>query len=235
MKKQKPTSLAVIPARSGSKRLPRKNFLEFRGKPMVEWTIKSACESNIFDKIIFSSDDKQALDISKKYPIHFQERSKQLASDQSSLVDVCLDIIQKEIEQGNHYDFIFCLYATSPLRDEEDLKNIFQKLIETNASAVIAITKFLHYPYQALKVNSDNSISYYWPEKANTRSEHMPSLFAGNGSTYAIKVKELIKYRNFVPPTFVYPYEMPIWKSLDIDTKDDYDILTKMFPLEETE
>ena len=230
MKKQKSLSLAVIPARSGSKRLPRKNFLEFRGLPMVEWTIKSACEASIFDKIIFSSDDNEARKISKKYPINFIEREKHLASDQSSLVDVCLDLINKEAELGNSYEFIFCLYATSPLRDADDLKNIFRKLVESDASAIIATTKYLHYPHQALKFNPNSSISYYWPEKANIRSEEMPSLFAGNGSTYAIRVKELIKYKNFLPPTDVYSYEMPIWKSLDIDTKDDYDMLTRMFP-----
>jgi CMP-N-acetylneuraminic acid synthetase len=229
MKSQKFTSLAVIPARSGSKRLPRKNFLEFRGKPMVEWTIKSACESEIFNKIVFSSDDKLAEQISKKYPVNFQKRESQLANDKSSLVDVCLDIIKKESQKGNFYDFIFCLYATSPLRDANDLKNIFKILTEKNAAAVMAVTKYLHYPHQALKVNSDTSISYYWPDKANIRSEKMPKLLAGNGSTYAIKVDKLIKYKNFVPPADVYSYEMPIWKSLDIDTKDDFEMLNKMF------
>ena len=229
MNGQKLTALAVIPARSGSKRLPRKNFLEFKGKPIVEWTIKSACEAKIFDKIILTSDDKQAKDISKNYPIYFQEREAQLASDKSTLVDVCLDIIQKEAELDNHYDLIFCLYATSPLRDAKDLKNIFNKFVDQNASAVIAVTKYLHYPYQAMQVNPNSSISYYWPDKANIRSEKMPTLLAGNGSTYAIKVNELIKNKNFVPPSDVFSYEMPIWKSLDIDTKDDYDMLTMMF------
>ncbi len=230
MNSKKLSSLAVIPARSGSKRLPRKNFLQFKGKPMVEWTIKSACEANIFDKIVFSSDDKQAEKISKNYPIYFQEREAQLASDKSSLVEVCLDIIQKEADLGNSYDLIFCLYATSPLRDAKDLKNIFKKFVDKNASAVLAVTKYIHYPHQALQVNSNSSISYYWPDKANIRSEKMPILLAGNGSTYAIKVNELIKYKNFVPPIDdVYSYEMPIWKSLDIDTKDDYDMLVKMF------
>ena len=106
--------LAIIPARSGSKRLPRKNFLNFKGKPLVEWTIKSSCESGIFNKIILSSDDLSAKSLANSYQICFSERNLNLASDKSSLVEVCENIIKKELEIGNNYDLIFCLYATSP-------------------------------------------------------------------------------------------------------------------------
>ena len=220
--------LGIIPARGGSKRLPRKNFLEFKGKPLVEWTIKSACDSKIFKKIIFSTDDVEGESISKNYPISFSKRPSNLATDKSSLVDVCLDLLKEERNLGNHYDLLFCLYPTSPLRDEVDILNIYNLFDLKNADAVIGVSNYMFYPYQAFKKNEDDSISYFWPDIASKRSEKMPCFCAGNGSAYAIKAEYLEKFRSFITPANLYPYEMPIWKSIDIDTKEDYEMLNML-------
>ena len=228
MKNKKFSCLGIIPARKGSKRLPRKNFLEFKGKPLVEWTISSACDSNIFEKIIFTTDYNEAEIFANKSPISFAKRPLNLSSDKSSLVDVCLDLLQEEKSLGNIYDLLFCLYPTAPLRDHEDIENIYKEFELRDAAAVIGVSKYMFYPYQALKQNNDDSISYFWQELAYIRSEKMPSFYAGNGSTYAIKTNEFEKYKSFIPPHKVFPYKMPIWKSIDIDSKEDFEMLNKM-------
>ena len=176
----------------------------------------------IFEKIIFSTDDNEAEKISNKYPVHFSKRPNHLASDKSSLVDVCLDLLMKEKKLGNFYDLLFCLYPTAPLRDDVDILNIYKKFECTDASAVIGVSKFMFYPNQALIKNEDESIKYYWPDLAFKRSEKMPKFFAGNGSSYAIKTLDFEHYKSFIPPEKLFSYEMPIWKSIDIDNKEVY-------------
>ena len=157
--------IAIIPARGGSKRLPRKNIIDFYGKPIIFWTIKAAVESNIFDDVFVSTEDEEIKKISKKYSCKVLNRLSSLATDSATIVEVILSHLKELNSIGKVYDYIYCLYPTAPLRNKNDLiniSNIFEK--QTNVDSVIAVTNFSHYPFQALKINDKKKIEPFWPE-----------------------------------------------------------------------
>ncbi len=227
--------LAIIPARGGSKRLPRKNLIDFYGKPIIYWTIKAAIESHIFDDIFVSTEDEEIKEISKKYHCKVLNRLNSLATDSSTIVEVILSHLKEFNSIGKKYEYVYCLYPTAPLRNKNDLiniSNIFEKQI--NVDSVMAVTNFSHYPFQALRINHEKIIQPFWPEYISKRSTELPNLVAGNGSTYAIKTDLFLKHKSFLLPDNNYAYEMESWRSLDLDNYEDL-ILLKSIILKKPE
>ena len=113
--------LAIIPARGGSKRLPRKNILPFLGRPIIAHTIEAATESGCFTRILVSTEDEEIADAARAAGADIQQRDPSLATDAATLTDVCLDILASEERAGRAFDTFACLYATAPLRRAEDI------------------------------------------------------------------------------------------------------------------
>lgn len=209
--------------------MPLKNILPILGKPMVAWSIEAAIQSELFERVIVSSDLEEILKISKKYGAEARRRTAQLSQDSSSVNEVVDSILREEIELGRNYDELFLLYATAPLRTSDDLIAMAEILAkEVKAKAVIATTKFVHYPYQALTVTSDNELKPMWPALVRQRATSLPNFVVGNASTYAIKVTEFQKHLDFFLPAGMYGHYMPFWRSVDIDTQEDYDLVCSL-------
>ncbi|MDA7433306.1 acylneuraminate cytidylyltransferase family protein [Synechococcus sp. AH-601-N10] len=218
--------IAIIPARGGSKRLPRKNILPIDGKPVICWTIEAALNSCIFDKILVSSEDDEILSIVKDYPVDACLRPSHLASDIASVSEVCFHHLDLLLKDKLNYDQLFCLYPTAPLRDASDLSEMAKIFAHhSDAQAVIAVSKYMHYPHQAFASDENMKISPYWPNLQHLRADKLPTMYAGNGSTYAILVEEFLKTLRFVPSNGVYGYPMSLMNSIDIDTKEDFQML----------
>lgn len=218
--------VAIIPARGGSKRLPRKNIIQLSGKPIIYWTIRAAIESNLFEDVFVSTEDKEITKISEKYNCKVLKRPKSLATDDATVVQVILNHFKDFSLMEKKYDHIYCLYPTAPLRNKLDLiniANIFEKKI--NVDSVIAVTNFSHYPFQALSIKDENLIEAFWPEHVSKRSNQLPNLVAGNGSTYAIKTDLFLQHKGFLLPKNNYAYEMESWRSIDLDNYDDLFLL----------
>ncbi len=220
--------IAIIPARGGSKRLPRKNIAEISGKPIIYWTIKAAIESKLFEEVFVSTEDEEIANIVENCNLKVKvlRRELELAGDHIGVVEVFLKHLHELNLKGKFYDQIFCLYPTAPLRNSRDLieiSNIFDN--NANADAVFAATTFSHYPFQALSINTNNEAKAFWPELVSKRSTDLPKLVAGNGSTYAIKTDVFMNNKSFLPSKNLYVYEMESWRSIDIDTKDDLFLL----------
>ena len=218
--------VAIIPARGGSKRLPRKNIINFYGKPIIFWTIKAAVESHIFDDVFVSTEDEEIKKISKKYGCKVLNRLKSLSTDSSTIVEVILTHLKEFNLVGKAYDYLYCLYPTAPLRNKNDLiniSNIFENQI--NVDSVMAVTNFSHYPFQALKINDKKIIEPFWSEYISKRSTDLPNLVAGNGSTYAVKTDLFLKHKSFLLPENNYAYQMESWRSLDLDNYEDLILL----------
>ena len=213
--------LAVIPVRAGSKRLQRKNIRDFHGKPILHYTIKAAIDTDCFTKIIVSSDSSEILDLASDFPVSLHERSASLSSDAARIVDVCLQIISEEKGQGNDYDQICVLYATAPMRTAHDIQSVLSLLDLPGCNFAIAATHFSHYPFQALKILEKSFVKPMWPELSTKRADQIGELIAGNGSTYAAKIKAFENNKEFYGPSMRY-YLMPKIRSIDIDTIDDW-------------
>lgn len=222
-------SIAIIPARGGSKRLPRKNLLSLEGKPIIAWSIEAALESNIFDYVCVSTEDAEIAEVAEAYGANVLHRPKKLASDSASCAEVCHYHLSELESQNLFFDYLYCLYATAPLRNSSDLqqmKAIFCR--NSDCNAVIATTGFTHNPFQAFVRDTQGKIKPFWPDLCRMRSSDFPPMCAGNGSTYAIKVSSFKEIEDFYSPQMrgVYCYEMPFKRSIDIDTQEDFLLLT---------
>jgi pseudaminic acid cytidylyltransferase len=213
-------TVALIPARGGSKRLPRKNILPFQGKPMIAHTIEAALQSGLFEKVVVSTDDPEINEISKKYDAHVLMRDPSLATDQASVRAVALDFLEREKE----VELLCVLYATAPMRSAADIRATHALIERGVCHHALAVCEYSHSPHQALKVMSDKGdISPMWPELVALRSDAVPKMVVDNGSTYFVVVEDFKKDSNFYAPA-MRGHVMPRWKSVDMDTADDFDL-----------
>ena len=222
MTKPTPTAIAIIPARGGSKRLPRKNVVDFLGRPIVAWTIEAARASNRFARIVVSTDDDEIGSIARQYGAEVADRPAELAGDRSGVVDVCLDLLAREEQAGRHYDIFCCLYATAPLRTADDICAVLDLVDPGHSDFAMAVTEYDLPPYRALKQESDGSLTPMWPELVGRKSQDVPSLVVNNGSTYAATVAAFRQYQTFTGPG-VRGHSMPRERSTDIDYQADLD------------
>ena len=217
-------TIGLIPARGGTKRLPRKNIIPFAGKPIIAWTIEAALKSEIFDVVAVTTDDDEIASVAEHYGASIYWRPEELGSDSATCASVCRYHLLDLISSGKSFERLFCMYPTAPLRTEYDILAINRLFEEhTNCVGVIAVTDFSHYPFQALQLLPDSRIKPYWPELCQLRASLLPPLVAGNGSTYAINVDEFMHTGDFYSATMegFYAYRMDPLRSIDIDVESD--------------
>jgi len=216
-------NIAIILARGGSKRLPKKNILDFGGKPLIAWTIDAALKSEVFDNILVSTDSKEIADISLKYgaevPFLREENSDDFSSS-SSASYVALNQAEKYWDKT--YDTVTQLMANCPLRTAEDIQNSLKFFHEKKLSAQISCFKFgWMNPWWAFKYNDKNIIEEIFPKVKNKRSQDLPNLYCPSGAIWIAKRDLFIKNRDFRIPG--YDYKTLNWTScIDIDNEDDF-------------
>ena len=214
--------IAVIPARGGSKRLPRKNVLEFLGRPLIGFTIDAARNSGCFDRVLVSTEDEEIAEVARQCGADVDRRPNDLATDQARAVDVCLDLLVRERSVGRSWPVMACLYATAPMRTAADIRQTAALLEPRRCDFAMAVSRFPLPPHQALKRGSDSSLSPMWPDLIDRRSNELPELVVDNGSTYVVDVSAFEQHKTFYGPT-LRGYEMPRDRSVDIDTREDFE------------
>lgn len=218
-------SIAIIPARKGSKGLPRKNVLDFHGKPLIAHSIEQAINSKCFDAIICTTDDKEVINIARQYNIQYIERPESLASDTASMNDVILHTLQSYNAQN------FCLLQpTSPNRTILDIQNALNLFQQSNVSNLIAVTENTKSPYFAIiKKNESGRLSTACKlHKQIIRRQDAPKCYDINGAIYIWKTdvfhrKSKLLYKDTII------YEMPKERSIDIDTLLDFQIAELLY------
>ena len=215
--------LAIIPARGGSKRLPGKNIVEFRGKPIINWTIEEAVASDCFDNVLVSTEDEEIRELVENAGGEVIDRSLELASDKASLVDVGLDVLEQESVLGRHYDVISFLYATAPLRRREDIAGVVGLIAPGVCDFAMAITRYAHPPHQGLVMASDGTLAARWPEYIESSEADFGRLWVDNGSTYAMSVEAFCQHKTFYGPG-LRGWPMPFTRSIDIDEREDLEL-----------
>jgi pseudaminic acid cytidylyltransferase len=214
------SAFAIIPARGGSKRLPRKNVIDFLGRPIVAYTIEAAIQSACFDKVVVSTEDDAIATTAEQFSAAVDKRPPELATDSAGVVDVCLDYLNREKTAGREWDVMACLYATAPLRNAEDIRATLALLRPGVCSFAMAVTAYDLQPHLALKFEAGSRLSPMWPELTKHRAADLPALRVGNGSTYAVAVADFRRHRTFYGPGLC-GYDMPRERSVDIDTRQD--------------
>ena len=208
------TFLAIVPARGGSKRLPRKNVLDLAGKPLISWTIEAGLKSKYIDKVIVTSDDDEILEISKRYGAQIIRRPHELASDTSTTFDA----LKHTIDNIEKYDYIILLQATSPLRNEKHIDNAIELLESKGADAIVGVCEMDHSPLWSNTLPPNNSmIGFLKDDILNKRSQDLDKYFRLNGAIYICKTKKLLEEKSFFLKENIFAYCMDRENSIDID------------------
>jgi CMP-N,N'-diacetyllegionaminic acid synthase len=216
------TFLAVIPARGGSKRLPRKNVLDLAGKPLIAWTIEAAKQSKYIDHFVVSTDDQEITDVSKQFGAEVLTRPGELATDTASSVDVVLHSINAQQKQ---YDYVILLQPTSPLRTAQHIDEAIELLFEKNANAIISVCETDHSPLWSNTLPEDGNMDNFIREEVKgKRSQDLPTYYRLNGAIYIVNLQELTKEKSFFNKSYSVAYIMDICSSLDIDRKYEFEL-----------
>jgi len=213
------TFLAIIPARGGSKRLPRKNILDLKGKPLLAYSIEAGLKSKYIDKVVVSSDDDEILDISKKYGASIIARPNCLSTDTAT----SFDAIKHTIENTEKCDYVVLLQPTSPLRSSQYIDEAIELLEEKNSDAIISVCEMEHSPLWSNHL--DNSLSmegFLKDEILNKRSQDLEIYYRLNGAIYICKTDKLLEEESFFLKENIFAYIMSRETSVDIDEEIDF-------------
>jgi N-acylneuraminate cytidylyltransferase len=212
--------VAIIPARGGSKGIPRKNIINFLGKPLIQWSIEAALKSKYITDVVISSDDDEILNEAKKNNnVLIIKRPIDLAQDNSKTEPVLVHVLEslKDIK----FDFLILLQPTSPLRTFKDIDLAFEKMFDFKANSLISVCELEHHPYKSFKIDDKgylkgiiNNDFPFFPR------QELPKTYRANGAIYIIKVKDFIKNKSLLTDKTIH-FKMNQEKSLDIDTLDD--------------
>lgn len=217
-------TICIIPARGGSKRLPRKNVADFLGKPIIAYTVEAALQcADLFSRVLVSTEDEEIAEIAKRAGAELARRPPELASDKARIVDVCIDLIDSEAMAGRSYDVLCCLFATAPMRTADDIRNTMSLINPGRVDFAMAVTNYDLPAHQAMRQNADGTLSAMWPDLVNARSQDIGELLCDNGSTYAASIEPFRRHRTFHGPG-VLGYHMPRRRSIDIDLPEDLDM-----------
>ena len=213
--------LGIIPARGGSKRIKNKNIKIFDGKPIIYYPLKVAKNSMLFNKIHVSTESKKIISLIKK--IGFEPdflRKKKLADDNTNINDVINYVVNKFNNLKMNFDEVWCIYPCSPLITEDDLKKI-NLLFNKQKNSLMTISEFPAPIFWALKKNKQKILTPIFKNKLNISSNNMGKFYYDNGCIIILKKKDFLK--PFKKIKFI-GYEMPVYKSVDIDNINDWNL-----------
>ena len=184
-------NLCVIPARGGSKRIPRKNVKLFLGKPMLAYSIETAIKSGLFEEVMVSTDDEEIAAVALQYgaKVPFM-RSAETSSDFATTTDVLKEVLNRYQELGREFDNFCCFYATAPLVQSKDIIAAFERLLQSDFTCVYPVVQFSYPIWRCLDLAEDGTMTRHWPEFENSRSQDLPKEYHDTGTFYLYKTKE---------------------------------------------
>lgn len=217
--------IAIIPARSGSKGLKNKNIKELDGKPLIAYTIEAALRSNVFEDVFVSTDSKEYKKIAEKYGAWVPFfRDNELAKDTTSTNEVVKDVIVKLRNSGKEYDDLMILQPTSPLRDEEDIKNSIRLFNEKKANSVVSMCECDYSPLLTKELDEEMNLDGFLSKLNKIRRQDLKKSYRLNGAIYLMKVDYFLKYEDFYKKNS-YAFIMKKEKSIDIDDLYDFKLV----------
>ncbi len=215
--------LAVIPARGGSKRIPRKNIKEFCGKPMIAWSIEAAIESGLFDRVVVSTDDAEIAVIAEQYGAQVPfVRPTSLADDHTGTIPVVSHTIQWFRDQGLPPDQVCCLYATAPFVRAVDIQRGLDLLTSTNSDYAFSVTSYPFPIQRAIRLTPQGRVAMFNPELFNTRSQDLEEAYHDAGQFYWGRADAWVEGR-LIFSTESAPVVLPRYRVQDIDTLEDWE------------
>lgn len=211
-------TFALIPARGGSKGIPRKNIKLFAGKPLIVWTIEAALRSSMLDAVVVSTDDPEIADVARQAgaQVPFM-RPSELALDQTP----GLDPVLHALDQLPQYDSVLLLQPTSPLRTTEDIDACLRLATQQHAQSVVSVCEADTHPYWTYRLTRDQALSRFVDAEPIARRQDLPQAFTLNGALYFADANWLRSSGSLVG-TETLAYVMAKERSVDLDTPLDW-------------
>jgi N-acylneuraminate cytidylyltransferase len=185
-------SIAIIPARGGSKRIPRKNIKPFCGKPIIAYSIEAAIASNLFDEVMVSTDDEEIATIAKQYgaKVPFM-RSEVNADDYAGTGDVVFEVLEAYKQNGISFELACCIYATAPFIQIDKITEAHQLLIHSSFDVVFPLAKYSSPIWRSYSMDTQSSVKMFFPENEAKRSQDLPEAFYDTGQFYFLKTENM--------------------------------------------
>jgi len=214
-------NIAIIPARGGSKRIPRKNIKEFLGKPIIAYSIEAAIKSNLFDQVIVSTDDLEVAQVAKIYgaEVPFM-RPSELSDDYTGTNDVVKHALNWFLEQGISVEYACCIYATVPFLRVQYLQDGLEQLQRHNKSFAFSVTSYPS-PVQRAMMIKQNGVTILYPEHSNTRSQDLEETYHDAGQFYWGRAESFLNNEKLFSQ-LSFPVIIPRELVQDIDTIEDW-------------
>lgn len=224
-------NLCVIPARGGSKRIPRKNIKQFCGKPLIVWSIEKAIESECFDKIIVSTDDIEIANIAKKYGAEVPFiRPRELSDDYTSTTEVISHAIKFQIENSKRPSIVCCIYPTAPFVQTKDIKHGLEILKTSGVDYVFSVTTFAYPIHRSFRMTKDQKIEMFWPEYLNSRSQDLEEAWHDAGQFYWGITDAWLEKKSVIGKNSK-PIRLPRYRVQDIDNYEDWERAEWLFKI----
>lgn len=228
-------TVAVVPARGGSKRLPRKNLLPLGGRPMIAHTLEAALGCDLFDTVVVSTDNDEIADVARSCGAEVPFiRDASLADDQTHVSAVILDALARLDEQGRAYRSVAQLMPNCPLRSAVDIADSHRNFVEGGGGLQISVTRYgwLN-PWWALELADDGTVREHTPEAWTARSQDLPQLYCSTGAVWWADVERLREAGSFQAPGR-RGFELPWQRAIDIDDEDDLRLAHVLFAMGST-
>ena len=214
-------AVAVITARGGSKRIPRKNIRDFLGKPIIEYSIHAALEAQAFDVVMVSTEDEEIARIAKKAGAEVPFlRSRETSDDFATTTDVLLEVLETYSKKGQFFDKLCCVYPTAPFVTADKLRCAMEMLEEPQTDSVLPVTAFSFSPMRGMYIHQ-NKVSYCYPEYAKMRSQDIETMYHDCGQFYCINTEAFLREKTLVT-NHTKGIIVPEREVQNIDTLEDW-------------
>ena len=215
--------IAIITARGGSKRIPRKNIKEFCGKPILAYSVEAALDSGIFDTVMVSTDDQEIADIAKKYGAEVPFfRSGKTSDDHATTNDVLLEVLDEYEKRGGFYELGCCIYPTAPFVTADKLRKAVGELLASDADTLIPVVAFSYPPQRAMIVR-DGRLVFKQPEFLDSRSQDLEPHYHDAGQFYVFRTAAFRKNKKLMIGN-ILPHPISEMELQDIDNRTDWEI-----------
>lgn len=222
--------IAIITARGGSKRIPRKNIREFCGKPILAYSIEAAVESKLFDTVMVSTDDGEIAQIARSYGAEVPfYRSESTAGDYATTNDVLLEVLEEYEKRGEHYELGCCIYPTAPFVTADKLRDAMERLENSGADTLIPVVAF-SYPPQRAMIVKDGRLVFEYPQYLDSRSQDLEPHYHDVGQFYLFYTQAFKQNRKLMTGD-ILPYVVSELEVQDIDNLTDWEIAEIKFRL----
>lgn len=216
------SNIAIIPARGGSKRIPRKNIKDFLGKPIIAYSIEAAIKSNIFDEVMVSTDDEEIADVSRKYGAKVPFfRSKEMSDDYATTSQVLLEVIKEYHTRGMEFNYMACIYPTAPFIEADDLKKAFKIMEDRKPTMVMPVVSFSYPPQRSYIIDSQGKAVFKYPQFLTARSQDLEKLYREVGQYYVYDIAKFVTMNARILDDII-PIVIDERQAQDIDTDEDW-------------